>query len=407
MHCRMCERGNLYQFLDLGATPLADDFRRPEQLHQPETYFPLQVLMCPDCGLAQLSHVVPREILYRKDYPYEASTTVAGRAHWARLARDIVEGLGLAPGELVVDIGSNVGVLLGAFRGAGMRVHGVDPALNIVEIARAQGIPTTCDFFGVEAASQILQDLGPAAVITGTNVFAHVDDLHAFMLGIDRLLTPHGTMIIEVPYLANLIAYTEYDTIYHEHLSYLSARPLVSFFDRCGMEVFDVQQVEIHGGSLRVFAGRRGRHAVSRDVSLLLAQEAESGLHAPDTLKAFAHAVEQNRRELLWLLHRLKAEGKTIAGVSAPAKGMTLLNYCKIDGQILDFVTEKSALKIGRFTPGGHIQVVPDDRLLRDRCDYGLLLAWNFADEIIRNLDTYRRKGGRFIIPIPTPRVIA
>jgi len=407
MTCRMCGKTNLHKFLDLGATPPADDFRRAEQLQEPETYFPLQVFMCADCGLAQLGHVVPPEVLYRQDYPYEASTTAAGRAHWARMAQEIVKRLRLAPGKLVVDIGSNVGVLLGAFRDAGMRVRGVDPAPNIAEIARSHGIDTICTFFGVDAAAQILKEDGPASVITGTNVFAHIDDLRAFMRGIDLLLSPDGTLIIEAPYLANLIAYTEYDTIYHEHLSYLSVRPLVSFFDSCDMEVFDVEQVEIHGGSLRVFVGRRGRHPVTSDVSRLLAQEAETCLHAPETLQTFAKTVEQNRRELVWLLHRLKADGKKIAGVSAPAKGMTLLNYCKIDGHILDFVTEKSPLKIGRFTPGARLPVVPDDQLTREQCDYGLLLAWNFADEIIRNLDGFRRQGGRFIIPIPAPRVIS
>ena len=407
MTCRMCGKTNLYKFLDLGATPPADDFRRAEQLQEPETYFPLQVFMCADCGLAQLGHVVPPEVLYRQDYPYEASTTAAGRAHWTRMAQEIVGRLRLDPGKLVVDIGSNVGVLLGAFRDAGMRVRGVDPAPNIAEIARSHGIDTICAFFGVDAAAQILKEDGPASAITGTNVFAHVDDLRAFMRGIDLLLSPDGALIIEAPYLANLIAYTEYDTIYHEHLSYLSVRPLVSFFDSCDMEVFDVEQVEIHGGSLRVFVGRRGRHAVTSDVSRLLAQEEETGLHSPEALQTFAKAVEQNRRELVWLLHRLKADGKKIAGVSAPAKGMTLLNYCKIDGQILDFVTEKSPLKIGRFTPGARLPVVSDDRLVRDKCDYGPLLAWNFADEIIRNLDGFRRQGGRFIIPIPAPRVIS
>lgn len=405
--CRMCDGANLYMFLDLGATPPADDFRRPEQLQEPETYYPLQVFMCPDCGLAQLGHVVPPEILYQNDYPYEASTTAAGRAHWARMAQSIVDQLALPPGTLAVDIGSNVGVLLQAFLGCGMRVRGVDPAPNIVEIARRNGIDTICAFFGVDAAAEIRRGNGPAAVITATNVFAHVDDLRAFMRGVDMLLAPDGAFIVEAPYLSNLIAYTEYDTIYHEHLSYLSVRPLVAFFTRCDMEVFDVQQVEIHGGSLRVFVGRPGRHAVTPEVGRLLAQEEEAGLHTPQRLTQFAAAVEQNRRDLVWLLHRLKAEGKRIAGISAPAKGMTLLNYCKIDGQILDFVTEKAALKIGRFTPGARIPVAPDARLLEEMPDYGLLLAWNFAREIIRNLDEYRRRGGRFIIPIPTPRVVS
>lgn len=407
MNCRMCEGEHLYRFLDLGATPPADQFRRRDQLEEPETYFPLQVVMCDDCGLAQLGHSVPPQLLYQHDYPYEASTTAAGRAHWARFAQSVARRLTLKADDLVVDIGSNVGVLLSAFRDAGMRAQGVDPASNIVEIARRHGIDTICDFFGPEAASRIVGDKGHASVVTGTNVFAHIDDLRAFMAGIDILLAPNGVLIIEAPYFANLVAYTEYDTIYHEHLSYLSVRPLVSFFPRFGMEVFDLQQVEIHGGSFRVFVARRGCHPVSAEVSRLLAQETETALHGHDTLDAFARAVQQNRRELVWLLHRLKAEGKAVAGVSAPAKGMTLLNYCKIDEQILDFVTEKSTLKIGRFTPGSHIPVVPDSTLLEARPDYALLLAWNFAEEIMQNLDEYRRTGGRFIIPIPAPRIVS
>lgn len=407
MTCRMCEGANLHLFLDLGATPPADQFRAESEMGEPELHYPLQVYMCDDCGLAQLGYTVPPEILYQHDYPYEASTTQAGREHWARFARAVVPQLSLQPNDLVVDLGSNVGVLLGAFRDEGMRVKGVDPAPNIVEIARARGIDTICDFFGPDAAAQIVRESGKAALITGTNVFAHVGDLIKLMTAIEALLADDGAFIIEAPYFANLIAYGEYDTIYHEHLSYLSVRPLVSFFERFDMEVFDIQQVEIHGGSFRVFVGRKGRHPVSGAVARFVAQEIETGLHSPKTLEAFARAVQQNRQDLVWLLQRLKAEGKSIAGVSAPAKGMTLLNYCKIDGQILDFVTEKSALKIGRFTPGTHIPVVPDSELMRTRPDYALLLAWNFGEEIMRNLDEYRRQGGRFIIPIPTPRVVS
>ncbi len=407
MNCRMCESDRLYQFLDLGLTPPADQFRRQEQLNEPEVHYPLQVHMCEDCGLAQLGFEVPPDVLYRNEYPYEASTTQAGRDHWARFARTVVHRLGLLPDSLVVDVGSNVGVLLSAFRDAGMRVQGVDPAPNIAEIARARGIDTICDFFGAPAAERIVQDKGRAAVMTATNVFAHVHDLMGFMKGIQALLAEDGVFIVEAPYFANLIAYTEYDTIYHEHLAYLSVHPLVAFFKRFGMEVFDIQQVEIHGGSFRVFTGRRGHRPASAEVSRLLAQETETGLHMRPMLDGFARAVQQNRRELVWLLHRLKAEGKSIAGVSAPAKGMTLLNYCKIDGQILDFVTEKSTLKIGRFTPGSHIPVVPDSALLEEHPDYALLLAWNFAEEIMRNLDDFRRTGGRFIIPIPTPRIVS
>lgn len=407
MNCRMCEGEHLYQFLDLGSTPPADQFRREDQLREPEVYYPLQVYMCEDCGLAQLGYVVPPEVLYQNDYPYEASTTKAGREHWARFAQNVVRQLGLRPNELVVDVGSNVGVLLDAFRRQGMRVQGVDPAPNIVEKAHARGIDTICDFMSPEAARRIASEKGRAAVITATNVFAHVDDLVSFMRSVEILLLEGGALIIEAPYFANLVAFNEYDTIYHEHLSYLSVRPLVSFFRKFAMEVFDIQQVEIHGGSFRIFVGRQGRHAVCAEVGRLLAQEEETGLHTRPTLDAFARAVEQNRRELEWLVHRVKAEGKSIAGVSAPAKGMTLLNYCRIGAEILDFVTEKATLKIGRFTPGTHISVVADDELLRARPDYALLLAWNFADEIMSNLDEYRQRGGRFIIPIPAPRIVS
>ena len=407
MKCRMCEGQNLVEFLDLGSTPPADEFKTEAQLREADVYYPLQVYMCDDCGLAQLGFVVSPEVLYRNDYPYESSTTAAGREHWTRFARSVVAQLGVSASELVVDIGSNVGVLLEAFQTQKMRVQGVDPAPGIAASAVERGIDTICDFFGPEIARRIVGAQGRASLITGTNVFAHVDDLASFMRGVDCLLADRGALIIEAPYFANLVAYTEYDTIYHEHLSYLSIRPLVPFFRRFDMEVFNVQQVEIHGGSFRVFVGRRGVHPVSPEVDRLLAQELETRLHAPETLQAFAHSVRQNRKDLLWLLHRLKNDGKSIAGVSAPAKGMTLLNYSRIGTEILDFVTEKAPLKIGRFTPGSHIPVRPDAELLRVQPDYALLLAWNFAEEIMRNLDEYRQKGGRFIIPILTPRIVS
>ncbi len=407
MKCRMCEGENLFEFLDLGSTPPADEFKTEAQLRQADAYYPLQVYMCDDCGLAQLGFVVSPELLYRNDYPYESSTTHAGREHWARFARSVTAQLGVSANDLVVDIGSNVGVLLEAFQHQELRVQGVDPAPGIAAKAVERGIDTICDFFGPEVARRIVGEKGRASLITGTNVFAHVDDLVGFMHAVDCLLADRGALIIEAPYFANLVAYTEYDTIYHEHLSYLSVRPLVPFFRRFDMEVFNIQQVEIHGGSFRVFIGRSGVHPVSPEVDRLAAQELETRLHAPETLQAFAQSVRQNRKDLLWLLHRLKNDGKSIVGVSAPAKGMTLLNYSRIGTEILDFVTEKAELKIGRFTPGSHIPVRPDAELLRVQPDYALLLAWNFAEEIMRNLDEYRQKGGRFIIPIPTPRIVS
>lgn len=369
-------------------------------------HYPLQVMMCEDCGLAQLGHVVSPEILYRNDYPYESSTTQAGRTHWSGFASSVAERLKMAPNDLVVDIGSNVGVLLAAFRGAGFRVQGVDPAANIVMLARANGIDTLCDFFNEDAAAAIVREKGRAAVVTATNVFAHVDDLHALVASVQSLLLDRGVFIVEAPYFPNLIRRNEYDTIYHEHLSYLSMRPLVPFFAQHGMEIFDVEESDIHGGSFRIFAARAGQREVSRQVHDLLASEARLHIHSRETLDAFAQGVRSSKQELVWLLHSLRHEGKRIAGVSAPAKGMTLLNYCGIDGDVLDFVTEKSQLKIGRYTPGGHIPVLPDSELLLRQPDFALLLAWNFADEIMGNLDEYRKRGGKFIVPIPRPRIV-
>ena len=306
----------------------------------------------------------------------------------------------------MVDIGSNVGVLLEAFKNAGTRIQGVDPSANIVMIAHKRGIDTICDFINTETVRKIVEKNGRASVVTGTNVFAHIDDLYRLMSDLDMLLNEKGVFIFEAPYLVHLIDHVEYDTIYHEHLSYLSVKPLVPFFERFGLEIFEIEQVDIHGGSFRVYVGKKGQRPVSNIVEKLLKEEENKKLYSHELLDDFAKKVLQNKKDLTWLLHSLKKEGKKIAGVSAPAKGMTLLNYCGIDNDILDFVTEKSTLKIGRFTPGTHIPVVEDNELLKEKPDYSLLLAWNFADEIMKNLDGYRKQGGKFIIPIPTPKIV-
>lgn len=243
-------------------------------------------------------------------------------------------------------------------------------------------------------------------MITGTNVFAHIDDLYTLMKNVEALLKPDGVFIFEAPYLVNLIKHTEYDTIYHEHLSYLSVKPLIQFFKNFDMEIFDIEQVDIHGGSFRVYIAKQSIYKVSSIVGKLLREEEGMGLYSHKVLDDFSIVVQKNRRDLVWLLNSLRHDGKRIAGVSAPAKGMTLLNYCRLGGELLDFITEKSKLKIGRYTPGTHIPVVPDSYLIQQKPDYALLLAWNFADEIMKNLEEYRKLGGKFIIPIPTPKIV-
>lgn len=373
---------------------------------EPETHYPLKVVMCEDCGLAQLSHVVSPEILYRHDYPYEASITQTGRRHWAELAATVSELLKLSGEDLVIDIGSNVGVLLEAFRNCGTRILGIDPASNIVRLAEKRNIPTVNEFFSLEVADQIVRDHGHATVITATNVFAHVNDLDSFVKSVNILLNDRGMLILEVPYFLNLVKNLEYDTIYHEHLSYISIKPIVSFFRHFGMEIVNLEEKDIHGGSIRLYIARIGRTPVSPLINEFVRKEDEFGLYKEERLLEFSCRVERNRQDLVWLLYQLRHEGKKLAAVSAPAKGMTLLNYCRIGTDLVEFVTEKSKLKIGRFTPGTHIPVLPDDELLHRKPDYCLLLAWNFAEEIMQNLKEYRAAGGKFIIPIPVPKIV-
>ncbi|MBF0357210.1 MAG: class I SAM-dependent methyltransferase [Magnetococcales bacterium] len=406
MSCRLCKSNDLTLFLDLGHTALADRFMRVEQLIEPEITYPLRVVRCNSCFFCQLDHAVDPKILYQEDYPYESSTTQTGRTHFSNFAKSIVERFSIEKGKLVIDIGSNVGVLLNGFKQQGMQVLGVDPAENIAEIANKNGIPTETDFFNADLARRVVRDRGQAMVITASNVFAHVDRLDLFMDSIITLLDKDGVFVVEAPYLANLIKALEYDTIYHEHLSYLSIMPLIPFFSKMGMELFDVQQVDIHGGSFRLFICHKGKYPVSNAVLELHAKEQADGLHDLDVLNKFAKGVAEHRSKLRYLLEALRHDGKKIAGVSAPAKGMTLLNYCNIGRETLEFITEKTHLKIGRYSPGSAIPILPDSALVTENIDYALLLAWNFKDEIIKNQKEFRERGGKFIIPIPVPTII-
>jgi SAM-dependent methyltransferase len=404
--CRLCGSNDLHEYLDLGLTPPADQFRKKEELEYPEMRYPLKVLLCKSCGLSQLSHIVNPKILYQFDYPYESSTTKTGKIHWDKFAADVAKRLDLQKNDLVVDIGSNVGTLLGSFKDLGLKVMGIDPAPNMVEIANKNGIETICDFFGVTSADEVIRRNGKAMVIVGTNVFAHINDLHKVMRMVTRLLHENGVFIFESPYFKHLVKNLEYDTIYHEHLSYLSIKPLVPFFKKYGMEIFAVEESEIHGGSMRVYIAKEGSREVDSVVNNLITEEVSLGLHEEEEMKKFAERVVNNRKDLMNLIEKIIEQGKTIAVVSTPAKGMTLLNYCGITNRHIVFATEKAKLKIGRYTPGGHIPIVADSELLVYQPDYALLLAWNFSKEIMENLKEYSQKGGKFIIPIPEPKIV-
>lgn len=405
--CRLCGSSKLIEYLDLGFTPPADQFRTKDELNLPEIWYPLKVQLCQQCGLSQLSHVVNPQILYQHDYPYESSTTKTGQRHWQEFAEMVIKRVNLPKKSLIVDIGSNVGTLLSFFRDYGMNVLGVDPAPNIVKIANSKfKIRTICDFFNLRVAKEIKQKYNGADVITGTNVFAHIDDLHHLMLAVKKLLKDDGVFIFESPHIKNLIKNLEYDTIYHEHLSYLSLKPLIPFLKKFNLEIFAVEETAIHGGSFRVYIDLRGRRPIDTSVKKLLKEEQKLQLQELKTLRQFANKVYNNRRELNKLIENLLSKGKSIVAVSAPAKGMTLLNFCGLTNRQLKYVSEKTSLKIGRYTPGGHIPIVSDEDFLKDQPDYALLLAWNFSKEIMKNLNNFSKRGGKFIIPIPKPKII-
>ena len=404
--CRICQGSNLQPYLNLGFTPPADSFIREQGLQQPETHYPLEVYLCHDCGISQLGYTVPPDILYQHDYPYESSTTRAGRTHFFNFAASVVDRFNLGPEHLAIDIGSNVGVLLDGFKTNGCRILGIEPSANICATAVGRGIETINDFISPKLASQVIESHGKASVVTATNVFAHIDDLDDFMEAINTLLDDRGVLIIEAPHFLKLIENLEYDTIYHEHLLYISVRPLNKLFNRFGFEVFDVEEIGIHGGSIRIYVSRSRVYPTTKALSDVIAAEESSRIFDHDRLSQFSEEVALHRVKLTTLLRSLKAEGASLVGVSAPAKGMTLLNYCHIGPELLDFVTEKSHLKIGLYTPGTHIPILGDPALAVKQPDYALLLAWNFAEEIIENLKEYRDKGGKFIIPVPEPHIV-
>jgi SAM-dependent methyltransferase len=403
--CRACgSNKTLQKFLSLGPTPLANSFLRKDQLGEIELSYPLDVYFCSDCYLVQLLDVVSPEVMFR-DYVYVTGASKPMEAHFAELASDIVRNFKISRNSLVIDIGSNDGTLLQGFSKFGMRALGIEPASNIARLAEAKGIETMNAFFDEETAVKIRREYGKADVITGTNVFAHIDNLDGILRGISHLLSDNGIFVVEVPYLLNLLNNLEFDTIYHEHLSYFALHPLVHLFRKFGMEIVDVKQTPIHGGTIRVFV-KRVPAQTSENVGKLLQIEREANLDSINTYVKFAKRVTLLRVHLLNLLKTLKSDGLRITGYGATAKGNTLLNYCKIGTDILDYISDTTPFKQGQYTPGMHIPVVSDEKFHEDPPDYVLLLAWNYADDILKKEANYRNSGGKFIIPIPEPKVV-
>lgn len=414
--CRICDGKKLTKVLSLGPTPLANAFLESNEARAAEVYYPLDAYLCRDCGLLQLLDVVSPEVLF-KDYVYVSSTSPAFVAHFRDFAEKAFKLFSLNRESLVVDIGSNDGILLTPFKRKGVRVLGVEPDKNIAALAKKSGIDTVTEFFSPSVAQRVARRYGYADLVTATNVFAHIDDIHAVLRGVKTLLKPEGVFVIEVPYLADFLKKNLFDTVYHEHLSYFSIAALQAFFTRTGMTIIDVEQVPTHGGSLRVFVRRRGltrmRTRIDADrrgekaVERLLRRERKQKLHEEETYRRYNLRILLNRAKLLSLLSGLKKRGKRIAGYGAPAKGNTLLNFFSVGRELLDYIVDDSPFKQGKHTPGKRIPVVSSKVLKRNPPDYLLILAWNFAEPIMKQNEAFRKKGGRFIVPVPTPRIIS
>lgn len=401
--CRYCGSTDLRSVLDLGRQPLANAFITKAEIAD-ERRYPLELFVCGSCWLAQLRHVVRADLIF-SEYSYVTSTSGALVRHYESLAHDLTQHYKLGEGDLVVDIGCNDGALLQAFP-RGVRRVGVEPS-NVAELARSRGLDVVQAFFNDRVAHEIARDRGRARVVTATNVFAHVDDIEAFTRALAQLLLDNGVVVIEVSYLPDLIAGRLFDTIYHEHLSYCSLTPMIPFFERCGLTVIDAERIALgaSGPAIRVTAQRTRRAERATSVMDLLAWERRWGIAEMAIYNDFAGSVRTLREQLLALLRSLRREGHRLAGFGAPAKGNTLLNYVSADASLLEFVADNTPFKRGKLTPGTHIPILGDDELLRARPEYALLLAWNYLDFFLANSE-YIKRGGRFIVPLPEPRIV-
>ncbi len=404
--CRLCGSRNLELVLPLKPSALADSYIPASKLNEPQPRYSLDTFLCRDCGHVQLLDVVNPEILF-SHYLYTTSVSLGLVEHFRRYADAVIAELSPAKDSLVIDIGSNEGVLLKFFRERGMKVLGVDAAKNIAELAKSRhGIDTIATFFNLNVAKQIKKDYGPAKIVTANNVFAHADNLGEMLDGIRELLASDGVFVFEVVYLADVLQKFTFDTIYHEHLCAHSVKPFVLFCERHGMELFHVERIATKGGSIRGFAQLKGGpRKVSNGVRDLLKFEQEIGLDKPQVFHDYFKKIEAVKTEVKTLLERLKKEGKKIAGYGASATVTTLVHHFEI-GELIEFIADDDASRHGLYSPGYHIPITSSQALYDKKPDYVVILAWQYAEPIMKKHPQYLQNGGHFIIPLPSVRII-
>jgi SAM-dependent methyltransferase len=405
--CRFCDSGLRFTLVDLGMSPLCESYVTSERLNRAETFYPLHVYVCDRCFLAQLEEYVAAEEIFT-EYAYFSSYSDSWVEHARQYALSVAKRFGLGPRSLVVELASNDGYLLQHFLPLGVPVLGVEPAANVAQAAVAKGVPTVVQFFGTATARQMVEQGTRADLIVGNNVLAQVPDLNDFVAGTSILLKPGGVITMEFPHLLELIRQNQFDTIYHEHFSYFSFLTAERIFARYGIVLFDVEILPTHGGSLRIF----GRHAddptkpVTAAVQSLKAAEHAAGMERIETYATFSEHVKETKRRLLEFLIAARREGKQVAGYGAPGKGNTLLNYCGIRTDFIDYTVDRNPYKQGRFLPGTRIPIFAPEKIRETRPDYVLILPWNLKSEIMKQIAYIREWGGRFVVPIPELQIL-